>query len=707
MFTDGLHTTPRAHGTPRIEYPFLSKGNRDAYVVIQPVAVRAGGYVKPTLAQQWAWGALPAGADTTQTHYLVHPTQPVASNGWIEWEEIYSPEWADVVYLDYTTYNKPSLLGLTYNSITPTASGTNGGEVVGGSLNTATASKTAVGTSLSANSSVTGGTFTLTVDGETTDPIEWDADDADIISALEALDGVAADSVYLKERNNPAKLYDLTGDLDWTYDPGGANEQRSYNVELWLVETAYGTRMELRVQLTAGTTNISYDRIQVMEAGTNNIINGWTPGGASNFEIAPTGSWQTIWVDLPSSSLTFDVRAWHYDTETARESSLTVDLNQVGSDNSFTFSFKPEKATEARPTITADGSSLIPSGAVVDVNQSTAAQQLVQYLQVNLITGEPYTITIDGDDATFDAFEETRTTLETGLNALSSVTTMGGLWVVPYGDATEANCHKFLLIPKNLSTDAYDGSDDRIDWLIDNTSIANDNGGSGFVLDSQQYWGNEEIEIVLRSTQVFITATSHGLSTGDDIWIEKSGTVYGKWAVTVEDANTLIVYNPTAALQAIINAGTIDVYKDEMKFADTAHGKSTGTTIYFYTTNNIYITHDTITSIDADNFKITGLNQEEYEASYAKYSTAGDYFPGNKRMRARYTLKSYQPGVTTGVTTAEDVPLPVADTKAFNVLAAIVDQTATLIVEAGELRYQYANMILVTQIEIFIDDLLE
>lgn len=83
--------------------------------------------------------------------------------------------------------------------------------------------------------------------------------------------------------------------------------------------------------------------------------------------------------------------------------------------------------------------------------------------------------------------------------------------------------------------------------------------------------------------------------------------------------------------------------------------------------------------VDADNFTITNpaANIPYAPTSYRTY--VRDYTPGTARLQLKVTDKFYLPGVTSGITTAEDIPVPAV---------AIDDTTFLTLVAEGAAGWQ-------------------
>jgi hypothetical protein len=79
------------------------------------------------------------------------------------------------------------------------------------------------------------------------------------------------------------------------------------------------------------------------------------------------------------------------------------------------------------------------------------------------------------------------------------------------------------------------------------------------------------------------------------------------------------------------------------------------------------------TVVDANTIDLLGYNRSNQVSSLAKYLR--DYTPGTDRVGLRRTQKFYLPGVTSGITTPADIPLPALLVNDVELLASLLANT--------------------------------
>lgn len=90
------------------------------------------------------------------------------------------------------------------------------------------------------------------------------------------------------------------------------------------------------------------------------------------------------------------------------------------------------------------------------------------------------------------------------------------------------------------------------------------------------------------------------------------------------------------------------------------------------------------TVVNATTIDFLGVNIGAYGTSVAKYLR--DYTPGSDRVGCRFTQRFYLPGVTGGITTPADIPMPATLINDADFLAAVVaNLTGYLTYDADEL----------------------
>lgn len=108
----------------------------------------------------------------------------------------------------------------------------------------------------------------------------------------------------------------------------------------------------------------------------------------------------------------------------------------------------------------------------------------------------------------------------------------------------------------------------------------------------------------------------------------------------------------------VLRTVTFRVARSALNFNKTAHGLSAAQAIRIATGTSGAGTLTSVASVvDANNFTVT--NADTTPEAFAYYRTLmRTYTPGTDRVLSRMTDKFYLPGVTSGITTGADIPVP-------------------------------------------------
>lgn len=145
---------------------------------------------------------------------------------------------------------------------------------------------------------------------------------------------------------------------------------------------------------------------------------------------------------------------------------------------------------------------------------------------------------------------------------------------------------------------------------------------------------------------------------------------------------------PTA-VTSTLGATTSSVWsvaRAALNFQTTTHGLIAGQAIRINTGTSGGGTQTTVASVvDANNFTVA--NASSQPSAWAYYRTlTRTYTPGTDRVGIRMTQKFYLPGVTTGITSATDIPIPMGLLNDIDFLAsALAHPTGYQTYDASEL----------------------
>ncbi len=122
------------------------------------------------------------------------------------------------------------------------------------------------------------------------------------------------------------------------------------------------------------------------------------------------------------------------------------------------------------------------------------------------------------------------------------------------------------------------------------------------------------------------------------------------------------------------------------------HEIDAGETIYIRNTGSVFanIAPSKVTVIDANTIQLTVAASDTW-ASVASITEMGprtkvNYEPGSVVIRSKTTTDFYLPGVTSGITTADDIPIPVDESGTAAFLQGVFSGQDNINVRVGELR---------------------
>lgn len=559
-YQDGDYTTPVAIARTPYAYPFAALGDVTTKTYTRTYLVDGRGYtpmtpgtVDPDLAAhyliteeplEWTRGPIAtlrrtfASIPTQQIEYTSVPfTKPVipgANDDATQW-----------TYLDNLIYQPDSLVPRF--------------RIFG---------KTTVVADSGFSIYVTGGTYTLTFEGDTTSALAYNAAAATVESAINGLASLA--------------------------DYGTVSVSGSYTAGFTITFSNYATAsatLSLTGPDSAGFnsyTGVSSGgrRQDVSLAGFGNLGNPShtvNTGGLSNFT--------TVGVNTD----------YYYNTtrrtrQTRASSTLptgTYTLTYFGE----TTAAISTTATEAEvlAAINALNAVTVRGGVIFDPAQSQKFWSLYAgnySLWINLIWGNPtatagtFTLTVLGDTTGSLAYDASAATIETAINGLTNVTAVGGVTVT---GTSAAFTIEFAATPSLTANSAS---------LTPSPSIVS--------IGVSDYGDVQAFSLTTENTSRTITAIDHGLTEGGGCYALIGGTYYYDWPFFVLSGDQITV--------------------------DTARAP--------------FNTANAVTEIGA------------YKRTYS---------PGGDRLRARRIMDYYLPGVSSGITTALDIPIsePQLEPEAF------------------------------------------
>jgi hypothetical protein len=337
-------------------------------------------------------------------------------------------------------------------------------------------------------------------------------------------------------------------------------------------------------------------------------------------------------------------------------------------------------------------------------------------------TGGTYTLTFGGDTTAGIAYNASAGTVQTALNALTSITDMGG--VVVGGSYNSAggltvtfNSYSAVSMTSSLTlgsgtgylyvTTANGGFTQSL--IIQSTTFADITGGDFTLTIFGQTTGAIAYNATAADVQTALNALSEVSDRGNcTITLEA-----GKTTILAAASQIRFTINFTAAVLTAsaasltpvgstvtpaITDGTVGRTQKITFVAGAAartlyisggHGIVAGDTIYIKGDSTYYSGITAFTITDSNTITLVGSDSATYNGATAITEvgklTIDNYTPEPKQTRVKYVTDYYLPGVSPGITTADDIPLPTYQGDTTTLLAAIFAGD-------GEINYQVGGL---------------
>lgn len=340
---------------------------------------------------------------------------------------------------------------------------------------------------------------------------------------------------------------------------------------------------------------------------------------------------------------------------------------------------------DSSPPMTIDKSNIVASGygsvgtdVTVSVNYAGTGKTRVVISAPGLsyFTGGTYTVTINGATTAAIAYNASSATVQTAISALGGYTisayftntTAIGFDVIGSAGTITAGTFTVTIAGGTTGTIAYNATAAAVQTALNllagvtargNCTVATPNGSTILASDSLS------IAFTISFANAAITSTSSLTPTGNTITTALTDSVGRQQSLTLG-----------------LNSSTRDL-------SITGHGIEVGDTIF--------ISDGTTYYTDITNFGVPDVNTirlivtpSATWAALASITSAGKrtlaaYTPGISLTRCNRVTDFYLPGVTTGITTADDIPLPTFQGDPASLLLAIFNSSPSINYQVGEL----------------------
>lgn len=305
--------------------------------------------------------------------------------------------------------------------------------------------------------------------------------------------------------------------------------------------------------------------------------------------------------------------------------------------------------------------------------------QMTPYGGYGVIDGGTYTITINGNTTSAIVYNASFSDIESALNALG----VGSFSVGPGSTGSET-----ALLSNSLQINA------RITF--------NNNAPTGgtFTLTvganttgSLNY--NDSAATVQTALNLLASVTNRGGCTVSGSLVSGFAIAFANSAITANSASLTpagSLATPSITDGALGKAQKV-LYSSPSSMRDlyiAAHGIPEGGALFLKSGLSYYYPVLAYSVPDANTIRIA-VSASDSWASIGTITEAGartkaGYQPGSVRVAGSRTTKFYLPGVTSGITTAADIPIPTSAADSTSLLLAILSGSSSLNVDVGDLQ---------------------
>lgn len=559
----------------------------------------------------------------------------------------------------------------------------------------------------------TGGTYTITFGANTTGAIAYNANAGTVQTALNALASVIAyGSVAVSGSYNAPGGFTITFTLapsasanmaSLTGYSGDANtaqvtslltghsqlfalqRTRSYpagqiitmdgsglTIPASTVLTCYATSYANR-SLAAEFTSIGAVANSINAAGVTNPPTGMT---ATSFQFDGVATQLFIDYVITGTSIgtgtpggTFTITA---DGQTTGAIAINASLTA-----NITAAIAALTNLAARGTVTVSGVSLVLANGSINLHFRLYVQPLV--------SGGTFTLTVNGVTTAALAWNASLATIEAALNLLATVSSYGGLsstgghsfggynnfsYTFAFAAAVfTGGTYTLTMFTQTTAAIAYNASISAIQTALN--ALGNVSARGGVVVTGAGWDGAGNISFTATFTAALFTASAASLTPSPCV-VTITRTAANVQTVAPQSQNT-------------------DRY-----FTLTAHGLAAGDTLYFYDGTTYTSGRTDFTVVNADQIKVSAAVSPFNQAglfTFAGKRTKAAYRPGVADLRGKLMTDYYLPGVTAGVSTMDDIALPVNQSDGDAFLAAVFAGGDVNVV-VGQLAYWRGSILM-------------
>jgi hypothetical protein len=383
---------------------------------------------------------------------------------------------------------------------------------------------------------------------------------------------------------------------------------------------------------------------------------------------------------------------------TSTEGSLTSSVVSSNNGYSQAFEYKAAPGTLSNTSVTVNVAALTPSqnktstvSFITETYDWRWGVDITPALGTD-ITGGTFTLSLFGETSSSITYSSNATTLatniETALNSHSALSSRGNVIVNVWNYTQGGGFQFYVYLYPTVDSGTF-----TITAFSQTTSALNYNCNTAAIqsalnnLTNVQSRGNVVVttssgtSTILNATSnvaAFSIGFSNNVFSGNAVSLTPSGSTI----TIVKTDGTIgrtqqITFASSSAIRTLYAAG---------------HEIDAGETIYIRNTGSVFanIAPSKVTVIDANTIQLTVAASDTW-ASVASITEMGprtkvNYEPGSVVIRSKTTTDFYLPGVTAGITTADDIPIPVDESGTAAFLTGVFSGQDNINVRVGELR---------------------
>lgn len=381
------------------------------------------------------------------------------------------------------------------------------------------------------------------------------------------------------------------------------------------------------------------------------------------------------------------------------DSSVSSSVTETNGGYSKAFEFHPSAGVFSNTTLAAvvSGMSSTPSGATIYGTFNYTNDSQGQGWNGGISSSGGYTLSgtfklsafgQTTSDITYSTNPATlKANIETAFGALSNVAARGNLRVTtPIFDSQNFSVNIYIdpkivsgtftlsLLSQTTSALNYNSNVATIQNAINalsnvqtrGTVVVTTGSGTSTILDSTS------------SVAAFSVGFSNNLITSNSVSLTPSGS----------SVNVVKLNDDTGRTQRILPQSATST----RTLYAAGHGIDPGETIFVRNAASVFanIAESKVTVIDSNTVQLSVASSDSW-ASVASITEIGsrtkqNYEPGSVVIRSKTTSDFYLPGVTAGITTAEDIPIPVDESGTAAFLQGVFSGQSAINVRVGELQ---------------------